>query len=84
MFAMLFGGAVYYRKKPAAHKSLMLLTAINFVPPALARIPIAPLLNLGAGVVLRVSHARDPDLPRESIGAGEGGSTPCSSRVQCC
>ena len=47
MFAMLFGGAVYYRKKPAAHKSLMLLTAINFVPPALARIPIAPLLNLG-------------------------------------
>ena len=44
---MLFGGAVYYRKKPAAHKSLMLLTAINFVPPALARIPIAPLLNLG-------------------------------------
>jgi len=47
MFSILFGGAVYYRKKPAAHKSLMLLTAINFVPPALARIPIAPLLNLG-------------------------------------
>src|SRR4029079_4268545 len=47
MFAMLFGGAVYDRKKPAAHKSLMLLTAINFVPPALARIPIAPLQALG-------------------------------------
>lgn len=47
MFSMLFGAAVYYRKRPAAHKSLMLLTAINFVPPAIARIPIAPLQNLG-------------------------------------
>ena len=47
MFALLFGGAVYYRKRPAAHKSLMLLTAINFVPPAIARIPILPLQNLG-------------------------------------
>ena len=47
MFSILFGAAVYYRKRPAAHKSLMLLTAINFVPPAIARIPIAPLQNLG-------------------------------------
>ncbi len=47
MFAVLFGGAVYYRKKPAAHKSLMLLTAVNFLPPAIARIPIAPLQELG-------------------------------------
>jgi hypothetical protein len=47
MFALLFGGAIYYRKKPAAHKSLMLLTALNFLPPALARIPIAPLQGLG-------------------------------------
>jgi hypothetical protein len=47
MFSMLFGGAVYFRKRPAAHKSLMLLTAINFVPPAIARIPITPLQNLG-------------------------------------
>ena len=47
LFSMLFGAAVYYRKRPAAHKSLMLLTAINFVPPAIARIPIAPLQNLG-------------------------------------
>jgi hypothetical protein len=47
LFSVLFGGAVYYRKRPAAHKSLMLLTAINFLPPAIARIPIAPLQNLG-------------------------------------
>lgn len=47
MFSMLFGAAVYFRKRPAAHKSLMLLTAINFVPPAIARIPIAALQSLG-------------------------------------
>lgn len=47
LFSVLFGGAVYYRKTPAAHKSLMLLTAINFVPPAIARIPIASLQALG-------------------------------------
>jgi hypothetical protein len=47
MFAILFGAAVYYRKKPAEHKRLMLLTAINFLPPAIARIPIAVLQALG-------------------------------------
>lgn len=47
MFAILFGGAVYFRRKPAAHKRLMLLTAINFLPPAVARIPIAPLQAAG-------------------------------------
>ena len=47
MFALLFGAAVYYRKHAATHKSLMLLTAVNFLPPALARIPIAPLQATG-------------------------------------
>lgn len=47
MFALLFSAAIYYRKKPAAHKSLMLLTAVNFLPPAIARIPIAPLQAAG-------------------------------------
>lgn len=47
MFTLFFGGAVYYRRRPAAHKSLILLTAINFLPPAVARIPIAPLQALG-------------------------------------
>ena len=47
LFAVFFGGAIYYRKAPLQHKSLMLLTAINFVPPAIARIPIASLQALG-------------------------------------
>ena len=47
MFALLFGGAVYYRKKPAAHKSLMLLTAVNLLPPAVARIPLPAMQALG-------------------------------------
>jgi hypothetical protein len=34
MFAILFGAAVYYRRRPATHKRLMLLTVINFLPPA--------------------------------------------------
>lgn len=46
MFAVLFGAAFYYRRRPAAHKRLMLLTALNFLP-ALARIPVEPLLALG-------------------------------------
>ncbi len=47
MFALLFGAAIYYRRQPAAHKSLMLLTAVNFLPPALARIPIPALQAFG-------------------------------------
>lgn len=47
VFALLFVGAVYYRKKPAAHKSLMLMTAINFLPPAVARIPLPAMQALG-------------------------------------
>lgn len=40
LFAILFAAAIYYRKRPAEHKSLMLLTAINFLPAALFRIPV--------------------------------------------
>ena len=47
MFAVLFGGAIYYRRKAAAHKSLMLLAAMSLLPPAVARIPIASLRALG-------------------------------------
>ena len=41
-FALFFSGAIYYRKKPAQHKTLMLMTAINFAPAAIARIPLLP------------------------------------------
>lgn len=42
LFVILFAGAIYYRKRPAEHKSLMLLTAINFLPAALFRVPVVP------------------------------------------
>lgn len=42
LFVLFFAGAVYYRKRPAEHKTLMLMTAINFLPPALGRMPIFP------------------------------------------
>jgi len=42
MFVLLFAGALYFRRRPAEHKTLMLMTAINFLPPALGRIPLLP------------------------------------------
>lgn len=42
LFAIFFAGAVYFRKRPSEHKSLMLLTAIAFLPAALFRIPAVP------------------------------------------
>jgi hypothetical protein len=42
LFALFFGGAIYFRKKPAEHKTLMLMTAFNFLPAAFARIPLVP------------------------------------------
>ena len=42
LFVIYFGGAIYYRKRPAEHKTLMLMTAINFVAAAIARIPLLP------------------------------------------
>jgi hypothetical protein len=48
VFVGLFGAAMYYRKtSPANHKRLMLLTAINFLPPALARFPVAAVAAIG-------------------------------------
>ena len=47
VFALLFGAAVYYRRSPAEHKSLMLLTALNFLPPALGRMQIPALQAIG-------------------------------------
>lgn len=39
VFAVLFAAAVYYRRNAANHKRLMLLTVLNFLPPAIARFP---------------------------------------------
>lgn len=42
LFIIFFTGAIYFRKRPTEHKSLMLLTAISFLPAALFRIPAVP------------------------------------------
>lgn len=39
LFALFFGAALYYRRQPATHKRMMLLTVFNFLPPAFARFP---------------------------------------------
>ena len=47
IFVVLFGAAIYYRRQTAVHKRLMLLTALNFLSAAVARIPVAALQALG-------------------------------------
>ncbi|MEQ1762772.1 MAG: hypothetical protein ABL984_06440 [Pyrinomonadaceae bacterium] len=39
VFLILFGAALYYRMNSPNHKRLMLLTMINFIPPAIGRFP---------------------------------------------
>lgn len=39
VFGVLFAAALYYRRNGPNHKRLMLLTVINFLPPAIARFP---------------------------------------------
>lgn len=47
LFVLFFGLAIYWRKRPAEHKRLMLITAANFLPPAAARMPVDSLQALG-------------------------------------
>lgn len=47
VFSVLFGGAIYHRKRLANHKRLMLLTVICLLPPAVARIPLAMIQESG-------------------------------------
>jgi hypothetical protein len=47
LFAGLFAAAIYYRLRPAEHKRLMLLTVINFLPPAVGRFPFEPFISAG-------------------------------------
>jgi hypothetical protein len=42
LFVVFFAAAVYYRKRPTEHKTLMLMTAIAFMPAALFRLPVVP------------------------------------------
>jgi hypothetical protein len=54
MFIGLFGAAIVRRRRPADHKRLMLLTAVNFLPPALGRIPVPALQALGPVIFVGV------------------------------
>ena len=47
VFAILFGAAIYYRRNAPNHKRLMLLTVLNFLPPALGRFPFELTASLG-------------------------------------
>jgi hypothetical protein len=47
LFAILVGTALYFRKKLDTHKRLMLLSALNLLPPAVARIPLGFIQNGG-------------------------------------
>lgn len=47
MFITFFGAALYYRRRPADHKRLILLTVLNFFPPAIGRMPVAAIAALG-------------------------------------
>jgi hypothetical protein len=47
LFVIFFGLAIVWRKRPADHKRLMLLSAANFLPPAAARFPVDALQALG-------------------------------------
>jgi hypothetical protein len=61
VFAVLFGAAIYYRKNAPTHKRLILLTVINFIPPAIARFPggltdaYGPLWFFGVPTVLTLA-----------------------------
>ena len=44
-FAVTFGLAIHWRKRPDFHRRLMLLAAISVTPPAISRIPGIPTLG---------------------------------------
>ena len=48
IFAAIFAAAIYYRKNPANHKRLMLLTVIAFLSPSTSRLPFPFIPDLGA------------------------------------
>ena len=62
-FAILFGLAIHWRKRPEFHRRLMLLAAIIVTPPAISRIPgVHPLSMVYAGTDLLILVAVLHDL----------------------
>jgi hypothetical protein len=50
LFGVFVGLALYYRRRPEAHRRLMLLATVAIIPPAIARLPL-----VGARPVLAVA-----------------------------
>ena len=60
LFVVFFAAAVYHRKRPTEHKTLMLMTAIAFMPAALFRLPVVPpqlMMHWAFGVPMLVALA---------------------------
>jgi hypothetical protein len=61
MFVILFGAAIYFRRRATSHRALMLLTMLNFLPAALARVSMTavqafgPLYFFGVPTVLGIA-----------------------------
>jgi len=61
IFAGFVAAAVTFRRRPATHKRLMLLSSLALLPPALARIPLgdlaalAPLIFFGVPALLAIA-----------------------------
>ncbi len=47
VFAIIVGAAFYYRRRPEAHKRLMLLATIAILPAAVVRLPFAFIQQFG-------------------------------------
>jgi hypothetical protein len=58
LFTLFYGAAIFYRRRPARHKRFMYLTVVNFLPPAVGRLPLGfvaahpVLFGLGVPAVL--------------------------------
>jgi hypothetical protein len=48
VFAILFAAAIYYRKRAADHKRLMLLTVLGMLSPSVGRLPLPFIPSLGS------------------------------------
>lgn len=55
VFAILLAAALSYRRRPEIHKRLMVLTAFNFLPPAVARIQLPFIQSAGLPAIFGIA-----------------------------
>ena len=66
VFAILFAAAIYYRKRAAEHKRLMLLTVVGMLSPSISRLPLPFIPALGSWWFFGI-----PDLIAVALLAGD-------------